>query len=176
MRHQRRIRVCAALVCAALAPLLPTTAPLADETEEDGTSVAQPCINHSRLRRTKVLGDRNIVFVTRDGSIYNNELPRQCPSLTRSSLLNYAVTNGRMCSGDSFQVLWQVGTNYQPTFICQLGMFAPITEDEMSDLEALADAERGERRTRRRSERDMVRTERVELPRTTEPASQAPSQ
>jgi hypothetical protein len=161
MPNRRRICTPTALLCALLAPLSQTAPALA--ADRDDTSVAQTCIRHNQLRRTKVLGERNIVFVTRDGSIYNNELPRQCPSMGRNALLNYAVDGGNMCAGDSFQVLWQVGTNYMPAFVCQLGMFAPISEDEMADLEALTE-ERSERKPRRRSERDMVRAERAAVP------------
>jgi hypothetical protein len=167
MKNRRWIGTPTALLCALLSPLSQTAPALADDTD---TSVAQTCIRHNQLRRTKVLGDRNIVFVTRDGAIYNNELPRQCPSMRRNSLVNYAVDGGNMCAGDSFQVLWQVGTNYMPAFVCQLGMFAPISEDEMTDLEALTE-ERSERKPRRRTERDMVRAERAALPAPAEPAS-----
>jgi hypothetical protein len=175
MLNRRRIYTPTALLCALLAPLSPTAPAVAADDDAD-TSVAQTCIRHNQLRRTKVLGERNIVFVTRDGSIYNNELPRQCPSMRRNALLNYAVDGGDMCAGDSFQVLWQVGTNYVPTFVCQLGMFAPISEDEMADLEALTE-ERSERKPRRRTERDMVRAERAALPtpdQPTPPAEPAP--
>lgn len=157
MRHHRPLAT-AALLCA----LLPGATAFADD---EATSVAQPCIKHSQLKRTKVLGNRNILFVTRDGSMYNNELPRQCPSMRRNAIVNYAIRgpNADMCAGDSFQVLWDIGTSYAPAFICQLGLFAPISEDEAADLEAVT-AERNERRPRRRGERDMVQAERVELP------------
>lgn len=158
MRHRRPIVATAALLCA----LLPGAAAFADE---DAASIAQPCIKHSQLKRTKVLGTRNILFVTRDGSLYNNELPRQCPSMRRNAIVNYSIRgpNADMCAGDSFQVLWDVGSSYMPAFVCQLGLFAPISEDEAADLEAIT-AERSERRPRRRGERDMVQTESVELP------------
>ena len=168
MRNRRRIFTPAALAAALLVPQL-QSAP-ANAADDDDTSVAQTCIRHNQLRRTKVLGERNIVFITRDGSIFNNELPRQCPSMRRNALLNYAVDGGNMCAGDSFQVLWQVGTNYMPAFVCQLGMFAPISEDEMADLEALTE-ERSERKPRRRSERDMVQAERATLPAPAEAAA-----
>ncbi len=171
MRNRRRICTPTALLSALLALLSPT-APTVAADEDADTSVAQNCIRHNQLRRTKVLGERNIVFVTRDGSIYNNELPRQCPSMRRNALLNYAVDGGNMCAGDSFQVLWQVGTNYMPAFVCQLGMFAPISEDEMADLEALTE-ERSERKPRRRSERDMVRAEPAALPTPAQPTTPA---
>lgn len=135
---------------------------------DEPVSVAQDCVNQRAIKRTKVLNDRTILFVARDGQHYINQLPRQCPSLRRNSLLNYAVANSQFCAGSTFTVLWETGTNrYVPGFVCPLGMFLPVTEDEVADITALTD-EPAARRQRRRSERDMVQTERVELPRPAE--------
>jgi hypothetical protein len=122
------------------------------------------------IKRTKILNDRNIVFVARDGTIYNNQLPRRCPSLKRNTLVNYPVEHGRMCAGDNFQLMWEASPrNYVPAFVCQLGLFVPITESELEDLTAITEENR-ERRPRRRSVREAVTTEQVELP----PAEAAP--
>src|SRR5688572_8858256 len=67
-----------------------------DAAQSDEPSMAQPCLNHPAVRRTKILNDRNIVFVTRDDTIYNNQLPRQCPGLRRNSLVNYGIANSRL--------------------------------------------------------------------------------
>jgi hypothetical protein len=143
----------------------------ADAPDREVTSIARPCLNHPTIRRTRILDDRNIVFITRDGTIYNNQLPRQCPSLKRGSVVNYGVANGRLCSGDSFQVLWQVGTgNYVPAFQCPLGHFLPISAGEFEDLTAVTEQSR-ERRPRRRSSHEAVTVEPVELP----PPATAPS-
>jgi hypothetical protein len=132
--------------------------------ERDTPRVARDCLNHPTIKRTKILNDRNIVFVTRDDTIYNNQLPRRCPSLKRGSLVNYPIENGRLCTGGSFQLLWETTPrNYVPAFVCQLGMFMPITESELEDLTAMTDESR-ERRPRRRSLREAVTTEQVELP------------
>jgi hypothetical protein len=133
-------------------------------SDGDAASVARTCLNHPSIRRTKVLSDRNIVFVTRDDTIYSNQLPRQCPSLKRNSLVNYTIENSRVCAGDRFQVLWELGPgNYAPAFVCQLGSFVPITEAELEDLTAMTEQDRS-RSNSRRSRREAVTTEEVELP------------
>ena len=166
MSSQPSIRVLAALSLVLWTASLDTLA--ADGSDAD-TSVAQPCLNHSMIKRTKVLNDRNILFVTRDDVSYNNQLPRQCPSLGRGTLVNYQIENRRLCNGSAFTILWQVGTSYVPTFICRLGMFLPVSEDEVAVLMAATEEQRAQRRNRRRGERDMVQTERVELPLAAEP-------
>jgi hypothetical protein len=137
---------------------------LAAEDNDSETSVAQTCLNHQMIKRTKVLNDRNILFVTRDNVSYNNQLPRQCPSLGRGTLVNYSIENRRLCNGSSFSVLWRTGSGYVPTFICRLGMFLPVSEDEIADLVASTAKAKEERRARRRSDRDLVKAEPVELP------------
>jgi len=151
---------------AAIAAQRAEDAPEADEAPRE----AQICLSHPTIKRTRVLNDLNIVFITRDNAIYNNQLPRKCPSLNRGSVVSYPIENRRICAGGSFQVLWQAGANnYIPTFVCMLGYFVPISESELEDLTAATDASR-DRRLRRRSRREAVTTEPVELP----PADTAP--
>jgi hypothetical protein len=133
------------------------------------------CLPHPTINRTKILNGKNIVFVTRDHTIYNNQLPKQCASLNRRSLVNYAIANGRICAGDRFQVLWEERPgSYLPAAQCQLGYFVAISEAELEDLMAMT-AEKRERRGRGRSTREAVTSEQVELPRadTTVPVTEA---
>ena len=149
-----------------------------ENDERDAASAARSCLPHPTIKRTKILDGRNIVFVTRDDTIYNNQLPRQCPSLRRGSLVNYAVANRQLCAGGQFQVLWQTGAgNFTPAFTCQLGAFVPITEADLEDLTTMTDEDRDRRRTRRRSSREAVTSEQVELPPRAEPEeAPAPAQ
>jgi hypothetical protein len=154
----------AALLAAALATGAKAQDGTTQASDSEPGSVARPCLNHPAIRRTKVLNDRNIVFVMRDDTIYSNQLPRQCPSLKRNSLVNYTIENSRVCAGDRFQVLWELGPgNYAPAFVCQLGSFVPITEAELEDLTAMTEQDRS-RSNSRRSRREAVTTEEVELP------------
>jgi hypothetical protein len=165
MDHDRFRRRYVAACCALLAALA-TRGAVAQQGDSDDAdaSVAQACLSHPGIRRTKVLDARNIVFVMRDDRIYNNQLPRQCPGLRRNSIVNYAVANSRLCSGEMFQVLMELGpSNYIPAAVCPLGQFIPITEAELEDLTAMTEPDR-RRRASRRSAREAVTSEQVELP------------
>lgn len=149
--------------CAAAVLSLALAGPLL--AQDDGAQRAvETCVNHPSIKRTKVLGAGNIVFVMRDDTIYNNSLLRQCPGLRRGSLVNYPIENKRLCAGSAFQVLWEMGNkNFIPAFVCHLGNFVPITEDELADLTAMT-AVGPERNQRRRSNREAVTAEPVALP------------
>src|SRR5690242_1338460 len=128
--------------------------------EETETAVAKTCLYQNELRTTKVLDDRTILFTTRDGQTYSNTLPRQCPSLRRGSLVNYTYDSRRLCAGSMFQVLLDLGGGRKvPTFVCPLGIFAPVTDDEAEDLIATARDRESGRGSARRGERDRVRVE-----------------
>lgn len=157
----RLARACAAALAAVL------TAPVVAQQSDDASAAddgPQACLNQNEIRRATILNDRNIVFTTRHDVIYSNQLPKQCPGLNRKSIVNYPITNRRLCAGDRFQVLWeQAPGSFLPAAMCPLGTFVPITATELEDLASSADDNRG-RRQRGRSAREAVTTEQVELP------------
>jgi hypothetical protein len=164
---KRSSATCAALLAAALAG--PGVAQQAEDADDAADGGPVSCLKQNEIRRVKILSNRNIVFVTRFEEIYNNQLPKQCPGLQPNSLVNYPVTNARLCAGDRFQVLLeQLPGNYLPTAMCPLGTFVPITEAELDDLVTMTETNRG-RRQRGRSTREAVTTEQVELPATSTP-------
>jgi hypothetical protein len=152
-------------VAVVLALLLTAGSSAQDGAEEDdggGVGIAQACLDHPTLRRTRIINDRNIAFFMRNGKIYLNQLPRQCPSLRRTSLVNYAIENRSVCEGSLFQVMWEASTgNFVPSFVCRLGPFVPVTAEQLEDLEILTTQER--RESRRRDTSEAVTTEEVEL-------------
>jgi len=163
----------AAVWAALLATALASTGAAQQDEDAGADAVAGPrdCLNHPNIRRTKILSARNIVFVMRDDTIYNNQLPKDCPSLNRSSLVNFAIVNKRVCAGDRFRVLMETQPgSFTPTFLCPLGAFVPITESELEDLTTMTAPEK-ERRSRQRSTREAVTTEQIELP----PSATAPA-
>jgi len=158
---ERSVRF-AALLAAALAA--PVAAQQGDDDADAVDAGPRACLNQTDIRRVTILNGRNIVFVTRQDDIYNNQLPKECPGLNRKSLVNYPITNRRMCVGDRFQVLWeQTPGSFMPAAMCPLGTFVPITESELEDLVTMTEDNRG-RRQRGRSTREAVTTEQVELP------------
>jgi hypothetical protein len=172
----------AARVLGALVAAAAVAAPGASPADEP-PSVGQSCIHHPSIKRTKVLNDRNILFVMDNKELYNNVLPRRCPGMRPNVTLSYSYSNNSaLCEGSTVTVLERVGigsnttpitipgTNehiafpapaYVATFVCPIGFFVPVTEDEVDLI--VASSER-ERRGRRRGGRDLVTTEQVELP------------
>jgi hypothetical protein len=156
MSHRHRVAAFGAVLSVTLA--VHTTAAGQAGAANDDEPVAEiaSCLEHSSVRRTKILNGRNILFTTRAGQSYNNSLPRECPSLKRGSIVNYGIVGGRICAGNTFQVMWQMGLDLVPTFLCQLGTFVPVTEAEVEDLMAVTDETPEGRKKRRKSSREMV--------------------
>ena len=172
---RRSVALGAALLATASAA--PGTAQQGEAADDGDAQRSGPrsCINRSDIRRTKILSNRNIVFVTRHDEIFSNQLAKQCPNLTRKSLVNYPIAGGRMCEGDRFQVLWeQRPGSYMPTSMCPLGAFVPITESELEDLTAMTEENRAKSR-RGRSTREAVTTEQVDAPPAATPPTAEPA-
>ena len=182
MSSRSRAQVLSALAVAAFAGGVPGTS-MADER----SSVAQSCIHHPSIKRTRVLNDRNILFVMNDKTMYNNVLPRQCPGMKPNATLSYTYSNNSdLCNGSTFTLLQRVGPSsmstpvtipgsnqhiafpapaFVPTFVCPMGLFVPVTQDEVDLIIAsTAEQEQPARRERRRAGRDAIKTESVELP------------
>jgi hypothetical protein len=166
----------AALCTALLAALLARPGGTQENVDDTGASDGpRSCLAQPTIRRTKILSNRNIVFFTRQDAIYNNELPKQCASLNRRSLINYGIANGRVCAGDRFQVMTETSPkNFLPGPLCELGTFVPITEAELDDLTAMTEHNR-ERSRRGRSKREAVTTEQIELPAASAPNGGEPA-
>jgi hypothetical protein len=160
---------------------------------DERSAVAQSCIHHPSIKRSKVLNDRNILFVMNDKTMYNNVLPRQCPGMKPNATLSYTYSNNSdLCNGSTFTLLQRVGMSsmstpvtipgsnqhiafpapaFVPTFVCPMGLFVRVTQDEV-DLIIASTAEHEQqqpaRRERRRAGRDAIKTEAVVLPPATE--------
>ncbi len=156
----------------------------------DERSIGQSCIHHPSIKRSKVLNDRNILYVMNDKTMYNNVLPKPCPGMRSNATLSYTYSNNSdLCSGSTVTVLQRVGTNsmttpitipgsnqhiafpapaFVPTFVCPIGLFVPVTQDEVDLLIASTREEQASRRQLRRAGRDVIKAEPVELPQATE--------
>jgi hypothetical protein len=155
--------------------------------EDTASHVAQACVYHPTIKRTRVLNDRNILYVTSQGT-FNNQLVKQCPGMRRDAQLSYTLVNQKLCAGSTFTLLREVGASsnldsvwdpvtqtrivirapqWIPTFTCQLGMFLPVTDDEVEDIIASTDEDRSSRRHRRRNAPEMIKVEPVKPPRDT---------
>jgi hypothetical protein len=153
----------------------------------DNAATATNCLTREQIRSTKVVDDRNVLFVMRDRTTYNNQLGRHCPGMRRSTPLSFTYADHRLCAGSTFSVLMRIGSGSPiavndpannvhytipgPGFVqgatCRLALFAPISDDEVKALMAAADEER---RSRRRGNRDAVKIEAVKPAAAAQPA------
>jgi len=107
-----------------------------------------------------------------------------------NTMLAYTYSNNSdLCNGSTVTVMQRVGASsmstpvtipgsnqhiafpapaFVPTFVCPIGLFVPVTQDEVDTLIAMTSQQQSARRAQRRAGRDAIRTESVELPQTTE--------
>ena len=137
---------------------------------EEVSGEMESCLPRPNIRRTQILNDSQIVFVTRDRKLYLNELARQCPGLRRDSQVSYSTDQRQFCAGTTFQVLLRVGTgsntqsitipgsnehismpspSFVPGPVCTLGGFEPVTSEQVEAIEEASKAQRASRRERR---------------------------
>ena len=130
-----RIRILTALI-AGILPVLTSVADESDKAENTADSIvgAERCISLTRLDRTDIIDDRNIVFHMRTDEIYLNQLPNRCPGLKSAGRFSYRPTVNRLCNTDSIRILRDAGPGglgLREGVGCRLGYFKPITEDEI---------------------------------------------
>lgn len=83
-------------------------------------SIADSCINPTRIKEQKILSDREIQFTLNDGGVWLNTLPRACPSLKIQGGFTWDVRGMQVCSNQQTIYVREDGTQ------CQLGAFTHV--------------------------------------------------
>jgi hypothetical protein len=83
-------------------------------------SIADSCINPTRIKEQKILSDREIQFTMNDGEVWLNTLPRACPSLKFQGGFTWDVRGMQVCSNQQTIYVREDGTP------CQLGAFTRV--------------------------------------------------
>jgi hypothetical protein len=84
------------------------------------------CLTTTSIASTDVKDDRTIIFRTRSGKYYRNQLPFACPRLGFEKAFSYRLTNNQLCNVDIIHVLERGGPGLMQGASCGLGMFEPI--------------------------------------------------
>ena len=144
--------IIASVVLAASVPAPPLAA------QEDGAldRTPQDCITVSRIRRTRIVDDRTILFYMRGSRVYRNILERECPRLEREGRFMYEIRGYRLCDIDTISVLDRFGSGFSRGFTCRLGEFHPITREEAEEIERISEGET--------EQGSAIEIEEVELP------------
>lgn len=106
----------------------------ADQQDDDSHEGARSCINTVRIRNSKVVDDRNILFYMNGKTIYHVILPHRCYGLRREGRFSYRTTSGNLCHLDSIRVLYSSGMGLDEGASCQLGYFNEVDEEYAEGL------------------------------------------
>lgn len=115
------------LLLSAISLLMSNTVRAEDEAEL--FTDAEKCISLTRLDRTDIIDDRNILFYMRGDEIYLNQLPHRCSGLRMADGFSYRRTINRLCQIDLISPIPRGG--FGGGISCGLGTFRLITEDEV---------------------------------------------
>lgn len=129
MRRKLLVSLSAAATALVSAPGAHAQDGALDRTPED-------CISVSRVRSTRVIDDRTILFYMRGRDAYRNDLPVTCPRLAQEERFAYEARIGRLCDSDTITVLESFGGRFERGATCRLGQFHPITRAEADDTVA----------------------------------------
>lgn len=105
-----------------------------EEDEVEASDEPLRCLSMNSIRSTKVLDDNRVLFFNARDRAFLNRLDRECLGLSRSGTFEYRVQSGarhaRLCSTDSITVIDNTGRGLN----CGLGMFEPLSQDELGSL------------------------------------------
>jgi len=115
------------MLCACIG--IPMTG-LSEEAPETAEETAQSlrCVSLHRIKTTRVLDDRTIVFEMSGKQTLVNNLPRRCPGLGFEKSFGYKTSLSQLCSHDTIWVISDIGRGAS----CGLGAFVPYVAPEQS--------------------------------------------
>ena len=108
------------------------------------------CLADHEFRTFRALDDRHILFTGRKNRLWINTLRARCPDLRFGDVLVVRKFSGtRMCDLDTFEVTdwfswpwyrrwpWRWGLDWGVGMRCTLGMFEPVTQEQVDEIEAV---------------------------------------
>ncbi len=106
--------------------------PAFGQDEETDAKEPRRCINTGSVLRTRVIDDQNVVFMMRRDEMYLNTLRSRCHGLSRTGSFSYRIQTRSLCELETITVI-ERGTIGQPLGrTCSLGMFKPVTMEELT--------------------------------------------
>ena len=123
---------------ACLALLLAAPVGLAEDSGSEAGPLppgSRQCVNISRIRNTRIIDDATILFYMQGGNVYVNRLPRRCPGLEIAGSFAYKTSVNSLCDVDIITVI-RPGSAVVRGPSCGLGVFQPISEEEIQLLRA----------------------------------------
>jgi hypothetical protein len=166
--NARSKRIAVASAVALLAAVGPKSAAAQAEPTAAKSCVYLPDIDH-----TKIVNERNILFYLRNKTILQSSFREPCWGLHEKTRFTYGSTAlKRLCAGDMITLLADTSFGgVASANTCKLGMFLAIDDDEVDDLLAAANKDKGGQKKK------AIKSTPVELPPAAapEPPPRAPS-
>ena len=111
----------------------------AQEEEPAYDDNSRTCISTRRIRRTRVIDDRSILFYVTGRDVYHNILPAACNGLRRENRFSYQTNGSQLCSRDAISVLFDHSWGLRTGARCGLGLFHKITREDAKALMEMRD-------------------------------------
>jgi len=120
-----------------------TTMPTyADDADNVKTDRPQHCLSLIRIKDSTILDNQRIIFETVGNKYYLNQLSHPCPGLSEQKAFMYRTSLDQLCDLDIITVLDDYGFGFQPGSSCGLGVFEPISKQQIEGLKASLEANR----------------------------------
>ncbi len=92
------------------------------------------CVDLIRIDHTDILDSKHMLFTMIDKRQYLNTLPVGCPGLRPNDPYLTRTTLTELCDLDIITVLHPTGVGFMQGPSCGLGMFQPVTKNEVDLL------------------------------------------
>ena len=93
------------------------------------------CISSRRIRRIRIVDDKNILIYLSANHIYHNELQNECHGLERRGTFSYNSNDGLFCAGDGIGAMsMNAWDDVRPDLRCWLGEHRRITREEADEM------------------------------------------
>ena len=128
-----------ALPCGFLLKTLPLHAQESAVDDAGIEEVTKRCISTRRIRRIRIVEDKNILFYLTATHVYHNQLRNECHGLKRYGTFSYNSNDGLFCDGDGIGgMTMDAWDDVRPNVNCWLGLHRKITREEANEMRRAA--------------------------------------
>lgn len=121
----------------------PYSAEPEQQTSVQTAAITRSCLPIQTIRQTRVVDDKTVDFITRDGTVWRNTLPNACPMLGFERAFSYATSIPQLCSVDIITV-FQQSYGVRQGASCGLGKFVNIGPDTPANRDRTRKSAKGD--------------------------------
>lgn len=129
----------AAILLVALSWVSPSQA---QESDEDVETETRNCLQTKKIRRIRIVDDRNVLIYLSARRIYHNVLKYNCAGLKHVGTFSYNSNDGQMCEGDGIAAISGAWADIRPVPTCWLGTHERVTKEQADAIRKGGDIER----------------------------------